>query len=220
MNQQETGNTCACGCGEPTKGKWRRGHAGRGEGGGARLAPLPGPDDPAWAEDVGIIDVEDHPAPEPGPSLSGGPGPGDVPGPPPEPPADEPPAHARREWHAKAPRAPKGKPPRITSAIRGDIDAKISFALEIPGRVWAARDPLCGEVFIGQRPEISRSLTEIVCRSPQLVEWFTGAGGGFIMFLDLGAALFPVLQVVMAHHVYHSIETGQEEAADAGRYAA
>lgn len=183
------------------------------------LRPLPGPGAPEWAEDAGIIDVDalSHA----GDPLSGGPA-GIAPpaGPPPEPPADEPPAHARRDWHAKAPRA-KVKAPRITAGIRGDIDAKISFALEIPGRLWAARDPLCGGTFVEQRPEISRSLTEIVCRSPQLVEWFTGAGGGFIMFLDLGAALFPVLQAVMAHHVYHSVEDGQQpNPSDLSRYAA
>lgn len=212
-------NLCACGCGEPTRGKWKRGHSGRGEGGGTQLRPLPPPDDPQWAEDVGIIDVEAS-TPHGDDSLSGGPARPAPAGPPPEPPADEPPAHARRDWHAKAPKA-KVKAPRITAGIRNDIDAKISFALEIPGRIWAARDPLCGGVFIEQRPDISRSLADIVCRSPQLVEWFTGAGGGFIMFLDLGAALFPVLQAVMAHHVYHSIEGEQvPNPSDLGRYAA
>ncbi len=226
MDQQEPGNTCACGCGEPvTAGKrWRRGHASRGEGGGP--VPLPPPGDPAWSEDVGIIDIEDTgPSPTRESSLSAGPvEPPSSPhqaGPAPAPPADEPPAHARRDWHAKAPKAAKGKAPRLTAGIRSDIDAKISFALEIPGRVWAARDPVCGTVFVDQRPEISRALTEIVCRSPQLVEWFTGTGGGFIMFLDLGAALLPVLQAVMAHHVYHSAELpegGQQP--DMARYAA
>lgn len=218
MDQPGSLNECACGCGGLTKGKWVRGHARRGEA--APLRPLPGPGSPEWEEDAGIIDIE-GPDPHAGPSLSGGPAPDAPAGPPPAPPADEPPAHARRDWHAKPPKT-KVKAPRITAGIRGDIDAKISFALEIPGRIWAARDPLCGGVFVEQRPDISRSLTEIVCKSPQLVEWFTGAGGGFLMFLDLGAALFPVLQAVMAHHVYHSIEDGQSQPnpSDLSRYAA
>ena len=64
-----------------------------------------------------------------------------------------------------------------------------------------------------------------MCRSPQLVEWFTGTGGGFLLYLDLMAAFWPVVTVVMAHHIYHSI--GEEQAAgdpleppDFSRYAA
>jgi hypothetical protein len=196
--------------------RWVRGHYSRGEGGytgrPAGMEPLPGPGQIEF--DAGIIDVETVPdQPDPGSDDESGPGspparPAPAGGLPPPPP-DEPPAHARRDWHRqdRAAKASKpGRPPRITAAIRADIDAKISFALEIPGRVWAARDPACGAVFLEQRAEISRAMADIACRSPQLVEWFTGTGGGFLMFLDLGAALWPVVTMIMAHHVYHSVE--------------
>jgi hypothetical protein len=182
------------------------------------MEPLPGPGAVEW--DAGIIDLDGPVPADPGSEDGPGPGPGSPPVPIapaagglPPPPPDEPPAHARRDWHradGAARKAKAAKPPRITAAVRTDIDAKISFALEIPGRVWAARDPACGAVFLQQRAEISRALADIVVRSPQLVEWFTGAGGGFLQVLDLGAALWPVITMMMAHHVYHSIELDSE----------
>jgi hypothetical protein len=126
---------------------------------------------------------------------------------------DEPPAHAGRDWQQETrTRAKPGKPPRITVGVRNDITAKLSFALEIPGRIWQARDPVCGTVFIDQRPEIAGALTNIVVDSPDLVAFFTGPGGKFMKYLELAAAAWPVVTVVMAHHVYHSIEDGSQEA--------
>jgi hypothetical protein len=104
--------------------------------------------------------------------------------------------------------------------MRTDIDAKISLMLEIPGRVWEARDPVCGGTFVTQRPEISAAFTDIVCQSPDLVAWFTGGGGQFMLWLNVMAACWPVLTVVMAHHVYHSIEVGEPADQDQVRYAA
>jgi len=231
MDQPER-EACLCGCGElaaPGR-QWKRGHASRGEGGyaGAAMEPLPGPG--AFAEDAGIIDVD---ANDPGGSASGAlPSPGG-PGPAAEhprspaaglPPAapDEPPAHATRRWHDKhGGKSSKARPPKITGAVRSDIDAKISLFLEVPARVWQARDPLCGGVFVAQRAEISASLTAIVCQSSDLVAWFTGTGGNFMLALDLMAALWPVATCAMAHHVYHSIDAGDEGQAPEGvRYAA
>jgi hypothetical protein len=146
-------------------------------------------------------------------------------GPPPG--ADEPPAHARQERKRRerdrSDRARPKAPPRVTAAIRGDIESKISFALEIPGRVWQARDPVCGTVFVEQRPEIAGALTEIVCQSPDLIAWFSGQGGQFMLWLNLAAACWPVATVALAHHVYHSIEAERPtdyQQPDYSRYAA
>lgn len=199
------------------KNDWARGHYRR----GATMTPIPGPDDPVYETiDVGELVPDDTDLPE-----SPAPGVPRPAAPPineagPVPPADDaPPAHGRRDWQ-RGPRQAKGKPPRITATIRGDIDAKISFALEIPGRVWQARDPVCGGTFIAQRPEISSALTEIVCQSADLVAWFTGSGGQFMLWLNLAAACWPVLTVVQAHHVFHSIEDGEQPQPDMSRYAA
>jgi hypothetical protein len=208
---------CACGCGTPVRNKWVRGHSARGEAPARPVRGLPGPDDPVWDDPDSTIDLgelapddapdtsghdaepagaEDQPVREAGPAAP-----------------DPPPLHGKRNWAKDAGRqqqAPR-KPGRITAGIRNDIDAKISFALEIPGRVWQARDPLCGGTFVQQRPEISAALTEIVCQSPDLVQWFAGGGGQFMLWLNLAAAAWPVATVTMAHHVYHSVEIGEPE---------
>lgn len=219
QEQADGRNLCACGCGTLVAGTWARGHVSRGVGG--YVAPLGADEEdlPPEPFDGGVIDVGDLPAP---PRDPGGGGPqvpvaGEPPG------EDEPPGHARREW---ARRTGTGKtraaPKRVTQAIRGDIDAKISFALEIPARLWAARDPVCGGVFVEQRPEIASALTEIVCQSPDLVAWFAGGGGQFMLWLNVMAACWPVVTVAMAHHVYHSIGDQPVEAQqpDYGRFAA
>lgn len=216
--------TCACGCGTPVTNKWARGHSARGEGGyqgepePAGLKPLPPPDDPFWEldgggphEDIGILEPESGverdelgPGFEPGSVLP-----------------DPPPLHGGKQWKRSGPKAAPKKATRVTAGVRNDIDAKISFALEIPGRVWQARDPLCGGTFVSQRPEIAAALTEIVCQSPDLIAWFAGGGGQFMLWMNLAAACWPVATVAMAHHVYHSIEAGdQDQAPDQTRYAA
>jgi hypothetical protein len=221
MDQQRS---CLCGCGTPVREgrSWARGHAARGQGGYQGPPPqFPGPDDLVDVEsDAGELIPDEAPAGNP----RGARGRAQPAGSPPLPDAgsaapDEPPAHARREWRHQ--RKTRAAPPRVTNAIRADIDAKISFALEVPGRVWQARDPVCGGVFVGQRAEISGALTDIVCQSADLVKWFTGPGGNFMLFMNLAAAAWPVATVVMAHHVYHSIEAGPDEAApDYAQYAA
>lgn len=110
---------------------------------------------------------------------------------------------------------------RLSASARSDIQAKISFGLELPGRLWEARDPVCGGAFVAQRPEIAEALTEIVCQSADLVEWFTSTGGGFMLALNLGAACWPVVVTVMAHHVYHSLEEPEPaQRPDMSAYAA
>ena len=208
MDQPEL-HPCACGCGTPVKGTWVRGHANRGY---ANLAALPPPD-------LGVAEPEPELA-HPAEDWQPGPEPG------PAPPDDTGPAHARRDWHKKAAPPRKGSakaPPRVTAGVRADIDAKLSFALEIPGRIWAARDPLCGGTFVEQRAEISAALTEIICTSSDLVAWFTGPGGQFMLWLNFAAAAWPVATVALAHHVYHSVgegESGGAQQPDYTRYAA
>lgn len=194
--------------------------------------PSPAELDDGVILDVGelIPDEPDIPAPHgapPGPSQPAGPAvpPEDTAGSLPPEGDDEPPAHARRDWHRSGTRAPKPKPGRITAAVRSDIEAKIGFGLTVPGAMWAARDPICGGAFMAQLPEVARVGASWVCRSSALVEWFTSpAGSGFILFLDTAAALGPVFSAVMAHHVYHSVEVGEAPAdalqPDYGQYAA
>jgi hypothetical protein len=211
--------------------KWVRGHAARGEGGYAASGAIPPPDDPWWEEDgggphadIGVIDPEQEPGPagppaaaaaEAGPAGSGyEPGPSQP---------DPPPAHGRKQWRRETKeRATRpAAAVRVTAGVRKDVNAKLSILLGVPGSVWQARDPLCGGTFMEELPNISAALANFVCESPDMLEWFIGSGGRFMLVLDILASLMPIGTVVMAHHVYHSIEIGApDEQADAPRYAA
>lgn len=173
---------------------------------------LPSPEE-AWAaddawDDMGLIEPESVPEPPPGPQRYEA-----VPDAPQAPTVDSGPAHAGKDWRKgtrDAPRGGKGAPRKITVTVRTDIAAKISLVLEVPGRVWQARDPVCGSAFIEQRPAIADALTEIVCGSPDLVAWFTGSGGQFMLWFNLVMACWPVAMTVTAHHVYHTIDERQD----------
>ena len=215
---------CACGCGTPVNNKWARGHSSRGEGGAparqaGRVDPLPPPDDPIWDDDAGSVDLgelvpDDSPDPLDAPVTPPAAQPADA-----GPAAPDPaPAHGKREWRKKPKPAATGKPVRVTAGVRGDINAKLRFVLQVPGTIWQARDPLCGGTFIEQVPDTAEALTDIVCDSTDLVLFFTGPAGAFMRWLSVGAALMPVVQVMAAHHVYHTIEIGEPEPAQS--YAA
>lgn len=217
MTTQDTAlHECACGCGEPVSpgATWKRGHFHRGVGGGANLRPLPGPeDDIDLEEEFDLGEPPELPGQPPWDGNGGGPDWTD------EIPPDEPPADLGQP--KSGPR--KRGQPKVTTGIRKDINAKISLGLELPGRIWQARDPWCGGAFIHQRPAIADALTDIVCDSADLVEWFTGPASGFMKYLKLAAALQPVAVVVYGHHVAHTIgedEQGQPQERDMSRYAA
>jgi hypothetical protein len=212
-------NTCLCGCGELTSGQWRRGHHSRGEGGydparhGIPGTPLPAPPPGGDGDldDDGLIPVIDPPDPA---DPAGPPGahagrplssvPDDYLGrhsveDPAGLPADPPPA---------APRdipSPRGKHARVTATVRRDIEAKVGIMLEVPGRVWEARDPWCGGAFVAQLPETRAAFADLVCDSPDMVAWFTGVGGGFMKWLNLLVALQPVGTMLYAHHIAHAV---------------
>jgi hypothetical protein len=209
---------CKCGCGTPVKANWVRGHSARGEGRYAGPEPIPSPDDPFY-DDIGEL-VPDEPATPHPPGDDAAPSPGAPPLPDEGPVPDEPPAHGGRDWAKRRTERPKA--PRVTQVTRRDIDAKISLGLTISGSVWAARDPLCGGTFMEQRAEISGALTEIVCQSSDLIAWFSGSGGQFMLWLNLAAAVWPVATAVMAHHIYHSVIVDEDGAVepDVARYAA
>jgi hypothetical protein len=214
--------TCACGCGAPVTHKWVRGHSARGVNGYTGPEPIPGPDDPDLYDDIGVLVPDDaEPTQTPGAAQPAeGTAPATAGAGPVTP--DEPPAHGRRDW-IRQPRPDRPRAPRVTQVTRKDIDAKIGLALTISGSVWAARDPLCGGTFMEQRGEISGALTEIVCQSADLIAWFSGSGGQFMLWLNLAAACWPVGTAIMAHHVYHTVvmdEDGAVDQADAARYAA
>ena len=218
-------NLCACGCGESVGAgrTWKRGHASRGRGG---YVALPGPDDPDDSDEVMDLDdgewgndwPEDGLPPKQEAVTDTGPGPEQMQWmtAPDDLPDDPPPAKLTSIPGGKK----RGRKP--TAGVKTEINAKVGLMLEIPARVWEARDPVCGGTFVAQRPAISSALTELILQSPDLVEWFMGAGGGFMLWLNLAAALGPVLTAIWAHHIVHQAEEidATQPPFPAGQYAA
>ena len=234
-SQGSANRTCACGCGEPVTGTWKRGHSIRGRA--TRLQALPSPDLPDEELDDLIdmpvyVHMEDgNPEPEPLRPVRG-------PQRPVEPVSREPedeegldddvePAHvasSRRE-RAKAGRpSSTGARVRVTATMRKDVEAKIRFVAVPAGRMWASTDPICGGTFCQQEPEISGALAEIVCDSPDLLAWFTGPQGKYMKFFNLFMACVPVGMAVYGHHLAHRGEDempdGQAPPVDYTQYAA
>lgn len=200
---EDTGlKPCECGCGAMVKGRFKRGHYLRDAKN--RLTQLPGPDDDLDGDD--IIDAEPQ-------------RPGDLSHlsqadreafadairdnaeqPEPEIPADRPPGRLRERpaGGGRGGRAARGKT-RVTAADRTDVRAKINFVLEPAGKIWQIRDPYCGGVFVEQRPDITDALVNIVCDSPDLLAWFSGAAGGYMKYFALAMACQPVAMMVLAH---------------------
>jgi hypothetical protein len=196
---------CLCGCGALVKGQWKRGHASRGVGGyRPDVHDPPRLPDPGEDYDLGEI----YPEGDWQPGLDE-PEPGEA-GPPPELPPDEPAAPIPRGGKPRRGRQ-QAKPQRVTAAIRGDIEAKLGLMLTIPGNVWAIRDPVCGGTFMQSEPRIRAATLELVLQSPDLIQFFIGAGGGFMLWLNLLTACQPVLVTIWAHHVAHSIEAAPAE---------
>lgn len=203
--------TCACGCGTVLRSpgaKWARGHFHRGEG---THTPLPGPGEPVDLDAMmPQYGSDDRRLPDGTPwnpitldevGELGGQAAGLDPDPGPAPIRPDSPTRAAG--------------PRVTAALRKDIQAKISLPLEVIGQAWKARDPLCGGRFVEQRPATAAAFTNIVCNSADLIAFFTGPAGGFMLYLDVAAALWPVAEVIFAHHVTHSIGE-QDQAAGPG----
>ena len=199
---------CACGCGQRVTSKgarWRRGHFHYGEGGWPGPDPLPGPGDPIdldQALGVRTANGAREVAEEIREDL-GGQDAGIGPDPPPAPLRSDPPRSTSSG--------------RVTAAIRRDINAKISLPLEVLGQGWKIRDPFCGGRFVEQRPAIADALTGIVCESADLVDWFTGPGGGFMTVFKLAAACWPVAEMAIAHHVTHTVGEPRDQAATGPR---
>lgn len=203
---------CACDpwCGEFVRegSTWKRGHYLRNKSNPA--VPLPGPDDDLEAGEVGdpllMTDdaerewakdwVEDDgplpPDPEPG-HISEPKGKG-------------------KAWRKGLKNEQPREPVKVTAAVRKDVAAKIRFLTKPVAEVWNMRDPVCGGVAVQQEPDIAAAMTDIVLDSPDLLNFFVGAGGGFMKYVKLIVACQPVAVTWWAHRQVHA-EIAQARAA-------
>ena len=125
--------------------------------------------------------------------------------------AGEPPSFEADPEPAKAPKGSKAsreRRPKITDATRRDIRGKVALMLMMPAAVFARRDEVCGPVLLGQVPEIADALTEVLIDSPDVVAFFTAAGGKYMKWVALGTALEPVATIAWQHHIAHRNSQG------------
>jgi hypothetical protein len=118
---------------------------------------------------------------------------------------DPEPAHlvrGRGRGRKPASRAPKVTEPdiKVTKAVRDDITGKLAFWLSIPAEPWLRVDPYCGQAYADQVDEIAVKMAPLICLSPDMVRWFARSST-FIMWTELGIAVRPVVEAMIAHHV-------------------
>jgi hypothetical protein len=118
---------------------------------------------------------------------------------------DPEPAHlmrGRKRGSRPAARTPKVTEPdiKVTRAVRDDITGKLAFWLSIPAEPWLRVDPYCGQAYADQVDEIAVKMAPLVCLSPDMVRWFAKSST-FIMWTELGIAVRPVVEAIIAHHV-------------------
>lgn len=117
---------------------------------------------------------------------------------------------------------PKSDPPLVvTKAIQQDIHGKLTFLLGMSSSMMVTMDPLCVGEFQKHLPNITAKMVPIICQSPDMVKFFTKSGG-FILWLDLATACWPVVQIIIAHHVTKSlkVENGEVLERDMSQYKA
>src|ERR1700677_1444675 len=130
-------------------------------------------------------------------------------------------------WPDRPPKPKDDQPPiKITKAVQADITGKLAFWLSIPAEPWLRVDPYCGGAYSDQVDEIAVKMAPLICQSPDLVRWFSKSTT-FIMWTELGIAVRPVVEAIIAHHVTKRIALDaqgqafeQQGGADFSAYAA
>lgn len=105
---------------------------------------------------------------------------------------------------------------RVTKRIRDDIQGKVAMMIMMTAMLVQTKDPVCGEALEEHGPKLAEKFVPIICKSPELVRWFT-KGGNYTAWLDLCMALWPVLTVVFSHHVSHTIPKDPRQANQPGQ---
>jgi hypothetical protein len=112
-----------------------------------------------------------------------------------------------------------GEPPKVTAAVRKEARETIEALVELPVELWRQRDPTCANVAAEQSEAIVDAFLNLVVKRPAWLAALTdlGASGDWLRMVK---ALYPVVVIMMAHHVTRTV--GQDEGAgdDLTGYAA
>jgi hypothetical protein len=108
-------------------------------------------------------------------------------------------------------KAPKAEAPKVTAAAKREARETLEALVELPVTLWARRDPTCAAVAAEQQGEIVDAFMALVVKRPAWLAALTDLGnsGDWIRMIK---ALYPVVMVVIAHHVSRTI--GDQEGAE------
>lgn len=90
---------------------------------------------------------------------------------------------------------------RVTKRVKDDIEGKLGMLFGFAAMGLSAKDPTCGGSLAENADTIAVKMVPIICKSPDLVRWFT-KGGDYMLWFDLAMACMPVLKVAAQHHIF------------------
>lgn len=118
------------------------------------------------------------------------------------------PAPLRRDKGRKKPLTSDS--PKVTSAMKREARDTLEALVELPIALWQHKDPTCAGVAAEQQTEIVDSLLAIIVKRPAWLAVLTdlGTSGDWLRMLK---ALYPVLMIVLAHHVSKTVGNDQAD---------
>lgn len=93
----------------------------------------------------------------------------------------------------------------ITPGIKNDIAGKLGLFATIIGMPLEAMDNFCGPIFANNADNIINKMLPIICRSPGAVKFFQSASGGWLDWLALLQATWPVIKAAYMHHLAKTV---------------
>lgn len=93
---------------------------------------------------------------------------------------------------------------RVTAAVRRDVEGMLAFSFGMGGQMWSMIDPICGGKALDMGPILAKKYTPIICQSPSAVKFLTKSGK-FALYIDAAVATWPLVQVVIAHHLARTV---------------
>jgi hypothetical protein len=95
---------------------------------------------------------------------------------------------------------------RATTKIKTEMRETIEAYMAMMCAAWSMKDPLCANAVIDIIPQTAEKLVPILARNQIFVRYFQ-TSNGFRDGMDLFLTLLPALQVIAAHHLFHTIGT-------------
>lgn len=93
----------------------------------------------------------------------------------------------------------------ITPKIRDTVAGNLGLYAVVIGMPLEAIDPYCGKAFADNCDNIISKMLPLILRSPAAVKFFTSASGGWLDWVALIQACWPVVQAIYAHHLARTV---------------